>query len=1010
LISIVLDGRIGYLLATGMGKVFTRSEKGRKPTKGRGSDPEGSPSPAPAAASAESGFPVRELSGWLLVGIALVSLVAVLSDFAQGGGDNILGPWLGGAWASILLRGLGRLPVLLFLPALGWAGLGVLQLEQFQVRWRRVVFLLLLCLELAVLLSIRYLTVPQPTVEQFETSGGLFGNFLVHFLFVPLFGTHALGAWILSLGVLFATVVWGTSFRLSTWVDRAFAAARGYRELRKQARALAAAAAGPLTEALPIQQESNAPRIIDPPPVDPRVNATLPLPTSALPATLETAFPSVESEAGADTPGAAGTAGLSNEAALQPREELLGDEGLTEEDLELFRKRAHANILQRLTPEQREQMDPRDLSKLLEEEAEIERAHARNRWRMERKGNIEIGGLLAQSATQGSRTAALPQTGLEAAVGSAASVPGPDESAMDPDEALTRKFEVAAIAGALPVGAASPGATAQAGTAAGNSVANASAAPRRPLPTATAFRPNEAPTPTRAPSRTVAARTSYAPSSDQGYKLPDLKELLPEPPHQEIDFTQEELQKISRDLEGQLSNFRVQGSVKAVTTGPVITRFEVELAPGVKVSSIANLGDDLALALKADSIRILAPIPGTARVGIEVPNKKAQMVYFRSMLDANGLNREGLGLPIALGRDIAGRPFGTDLTKAPHLLIAGATGSGKSVCINTLMASILATRTPDEVRMLLVDPKVVELKLYENIPHLLYPVITAPEEAVQALNWACWEMDRRYNVLGLAKVRNLAGYNDKQSRGELPPEVPQAENRRMPYIIVMIDELADLMMTAGKDVEKSIARIAQKARAVGIHLVLATQRPDTKVITGTIKANLPTRIAFRVSSHIDARTIMDRAGAEKLLGRGDMLFLAGNKPDAERVHGAFLSDEDVEKIALAASNQGVDYPQLATLDVDGAETADSEDDGQRDDLFNEAAEMAVNNGSISTSHVQRRLGVGFARAGRIVDQLEKAGVVGKAKGSKPREVLLDEEQLRSFLSGDVDRLILDDEP
>jgi DNA segregation ATPase FtsK/SpoIIIE-like protein len=489
------------------------------------------------------------------------------------------------------------------------------------------------------------------------------------------------------------------------------------------------------------------------------------------------------------------------------------------------------------------------------------------------------------------------------------------------------------------------------------------------------------------------------------YVVPDVRKFLPTPPEQTVDYSEEELKAFSLDLEAALSNFRVQGKVVGICTGPVITRFEIELAPGIKVSRISGLSDDLALALKAKTIRILAPIPGKSAVGIEVPNRNSHIVYVRSILESRVFDPKPDNIKIVLGKDIAGDPYVMDLAKAPHLLIAGQTGSGKSVCINTLMASILCSKSPEELRMILVDPKVVELKPYEKIPHLLHPVVTDPETAVQALKWACWEMDRRYEVLAKARVRNLAGYNDKFVKGKLEGLVDDEDNARMCFIVIIIDELADLMMVAGKDVEISIARIAQKARAVGIHLVLATQRPSTNVITGTIKANLPTRISFKVASHIDARTIMDKAGAEKLLGRGDMLFRSITDPEPVRVHGAFLEDDEAELLADAAANQNVDFPQLEgfTSPEDDllAEMAES---GPRDDKFAEAAELVVSVGGASTSMLQRRMSIGYAKAGRIIDQLEAAGIVGPERGSKPREVLMQHEELMSFLSGNLDDL------
>lgn len=487
------------------------------------------------------------------------------------------------------------------------------------------------------------------------------------------------------------------------------------------------------------------------------------------------------------------------------------------------------------------------------------------------------------------------------------------------------------------------------------------------------------------------------------YKIPSIEDILDTHEVQTADYTEEELNDIGKMLEEKLENFKVRGRVIGCETGPMITRFEVEPGPGVKVSRFSALQEDLALPLRVSSVRILAPIPGKAAVGIEIPNRKFQTVFCRDVFMSEHFKPSPEKILVALGKDITGEAFTMDLAKAPHLLIAGQTGSGKSVCINALMASILFSKTPDELRMILVDPKAVELKMYENIPHLLAPVITKPEIAIQALQWLCYEMDRRTEVLAMAKVRNIGGFNAKFDANELPDEVPEEDRgHRMAFIVVIIDEMADLMMVAGKEIEKSVARLAAKARAVGIHLVLATQRPSVKVITGIIKANLPTRISFKVASQIDARTVMDHAGAEKLLGRGDMLFKAVNAPDPERVHGAFLSDEEAEKLADACSNQNVCYPQVESFDITGGDDEDGEEGGnlkneKLDKLLFEVAEWAISVNGLSTSAVQRHFSVGYSRAGKIVDQLYGLGVCGPSKGnSKPRAMLVDMDGLMNL--------------
>ncbi|MCL2100154.1 MAG: FtsK/SpoIIIE domain-containing protein [Fibromonadales bacterium] len=483
------------------------------------------------------------------------------------------------------------------------------------------------------------------------------------------------------------------------------------------------------------------------------------------------------------------------------------------------------------------------------------------------------------------------------------------------------------------------------------------------------------------------------------YRIPLPSEILNLVPDQTIDYTKGELQQIGEEIESQLGNFKVKGKVTSIMTGPVVTRFEIEPGPGVKVSKFENLSDDLALMLKAASVRVISSIPGKSAVGVELPNRKPQTVYCREILDSSRFVKDPKKIQVVLGKDVMGDAFVTDLTKTPHLLIAGQTGAGKSVCINVLLASILFSKTPDEVRLILVDPKVVELAMYKDIPHLLHPVITSPEVAVQALKWLCVEMDRRYVVLASARVRNIEGFNDKFNASELDEEVPEEDRKLMPFIVVVIDELADLMMTAGKEIETSIARIAQKARAVGIHLVLATQRPSVNVITGVIKANLPSRISFKVASYIDSKTILDSTGAEKLLGRGDMLFRSNDRPEPVRIHGAFLKDSEVEALAHACSSQNVNYEMVESFDLGSADGDDSTGFAparEKDKLFWEAARLGLEAGELSISTLQRRLCIGFSRAGKIIDQLTAEGICGKQNGSKPRKMLMDEEMINNL--------------
>ncbi len=489
---------------------------------------------------------------------------------------------------------------------------------------------------------------------------------------------------------------------------------------------------------------------------------------------------------------------------------------------------------------------------------------------------------------------------------------------------------------------------------------------------------------------------------DLPYQLPD-PQLLNEAVQEEEGPDRSFLLEGAQTLEHSLSSFGIEGKVVQVNPGPVITGYEVQPPRGVKVNRIVNLSDDLALVMKARSIRIQAPIPGKAAVGIEVPNANPLTVFLREILESDAFQGADDKLMLALGKSATGESVCTNLASMPHLLIAGATGSGKSVCINVLITSILVRCSPEEVRFIMVDPKMLELSIYNSIPHLLAPVVTEPQKASEALRWAVAEMEDRYRNLAQYNVRNITDFNNKlekmradaeteEDRQEVPP--------LLPYIVVVVDELADLMMMAPADIEDSLARLAQMARAVGIHLILATQRPSVNVITGTIKANFPSRIAFRVASKVDSRTILDCNGAEKLLGRGDMLFMPAGKPEPVRVHGANMTTEETERLVEWVSGQGVELGQL-DLGVDENELMLSE--ATRDKRFDEALRLVVTHQQGSASLLQRRMKVGYARAARLVDELEQAGIVGPSDGSsKGREVLVGVEYLDRHEEDELD--------
>ncbi len=472
---------------------------------------------------------------------------------------------------------------------------------------------------------------------------------------------------------------------------------------------------------------------------------------------------------------------------------------------------------------------------------------------------------------------------------------------------------------------------------------------------------------------------------DSGFTLPSV-EFLKDPETYVDAVDHENLRYMSKLLEQKLEDFGVMGKVVTVLPGPVITRFELEPAPGVKINRVVNLADDLALALRAMSIRIIAPIPGKAVIGIEVPNAKRETVYIKEVIASAAFEKSKSKLTLAMGKDIVGNPVVSNLETMPHLLIAGATGTGKSVSLNTMICSMLYKATPEEVKLIMIDPKRIELSVFDGIPHLITPVVTDMKKATNALFWAVREMERRYRLLSENRVRNIKQYNHKVEKGlaekaedESPPEI-------LPYVVIIIDELADLMMVASRDVEVSLTRLAQMARAAGIHLILATQRPSVDILTGVIKANFPTRLSFQVSSKTDSRTIIDANGAEALLGNGDMLFLPPGTAKLERIHGAYISEEEISKITEFLKAQ---KPPAYDHDILHAPQSQNGDEEEReyDERYDEAVALVTKTGQASISMIQRHLRIGYNRAARIVEMMEEEGVVGPSDGIKPREVL-----------------------
>lgn len=474
------------------------------------------------------------------------------------------------------------------------------------------------------------------------------------------------------------------------------------------------------------------------------------------------------------------------------------------------------------------------------------------------------------------------------------------------------------------------------------------------------------------------------------YKLPSL-ELLDSPPPIGERKIKEDLKTNSEILESTLLDFDIEAKVVRVEQGPVITRYELEPAPGVKVSRITALGDNIALVMKAQSVRIVAPIPGKGTVGVEVPNSSSSIVYLKEVLDSDEFRNSPSKLSLALGKDITGKPVIADLADMPHLLIAGTTGSGKTVCVNCLLMSLLFKMNPDEVKFLMVDPKMVELAVFNGLPHLLCPIVTDAKRAAVSLNWVVNEMEKRYKLLAKVGARNIDAFNEKAEEAE-EGETDDEGNPigRLPYIVVIIDELADLMVVARDAIENAITRLAQLSRAVGIHIIIATQRPSVDVITGVIKANFPARISFKVASKVDSRTVLDMNGADKLLGKGDMLFIepGANKP--VRAQGSLISDSEIERIVefIRSQREAQYYEDILSLQEKKAQAKTFE----RDELFEEAVRLVLETKQASVSMLQRKLGLGYTRAARLIDAMEDEGIVGPYRGSKPREILIEKEK------------------
>ena len=909
--------------------------------------------PSAPSGGAASALKLQIAGGFLCLLGAWILLALVLAATSSGG-DHPLGPWLGQEMTHLLLWSLGALPALLLPVVLVVAGTRLV-MGRGPLLDRALLVSVLGWGHLLLAMSLPGLVHPDTSPEALSRRGGVLGQLLVRSFFEPVFGPHWLGPAIVLVFTGIGTVL--LAVRMAP--AEAFSTAGGmgsslWHELRERlARPAASRVQQDVEEefleggalALGVEPKGRfLDRRIRPEPED---GVVLPMPTGAMPVSPASAAPRARQGRTPLVPGAQIAAARRVPAMPDPSAE----SALAGKALEVYQNLSEWRPLRQ---EDLVGLNPLEVRELKRRDEEVRRAAMLNEWE-DREVHAQVARrprIAAEPEPSPPAPPAVERQVPSERAGRRQAVPEPE----DPSDSETDSD----------IGPDQPRAQV-----------------RRAV----------------VPAVSRSQKHQATPDAAGRYRVPDVA-ILPDPPPQEVEVDETELQSMADKLVLQLRNFGVQGKVLQIEPGPVITRFKIELAPGTPVRKISNLSEDLALALKARRIRIQAPIPGESLVGVEIPNVKPETVYIKELLRAPQFRDPKFKLPVVLGKDTSGRPAFTDLSRAPHLLIAGQTGSGKSVCINTILSSLLFSQSPEHLRMILIDPKVVELSTYTEIPHLMAPVVTKPEEAVLALKWVAVEMDRRYEVLASAGVRNIAGFNDKLVAGTLPDTMVPEDAVRMPYLLLIVDEFADLMMVAGKEVETNVARIAQKARAVGIHMILATQRPSTNVITGVIKANLPTRIAFQVASQIDARTILDRMGAEELLGRGDMLFRGIEAPEAVRIHGAFVSDQEAEVAAYAASSQGIVFPMLDRFEVPD-ELGDEDDDGDApiklDSKFTDAARLVATVRQGSVSMLQRRMEIGFARAGRIMDQLERMGIVGRDRGSKAREVLMDELQVEDLL-------------
>ncbi len=849
------------------------------------------------------------LYGFLLMCFSVLSGLALISNLMDPA-DNILGKYSGYYLARILTGLSGNIPALFFPILFFMIGWGLISQNGIRGSFRNILFTLIGQFELGIFLSIRNLGSGR-SWEQFYTSGGIIGNFIVQNVFILAFGSQKVGAYIIMTIIILGTLIWG--FRVDVYElmmrIRSIVEAMHAFIFDRQAQLAFSGNASAGVRGIKGQGRERA--------------------------QLKKKFTTEEDI----------TSGTISDVDEKDRDSRRNPPEMTEmTDEEIDRLPVSKALTMRLEKKQREFLNEYSGHVIKEMDSEETSINVDK----DKKDEDSYDATIIVDKKKEKKNRTRKEEKLD-----------DDDSPIDLDEVIAENsFEEEA-------------GTEDKSDAAGDDEKDAD------------------------DSETGQTAIMEEPEEEKAYDeyvIPNC-DMIEEHPVQKRGITDEEINVNAVKLIDKLKDFKINGVISEVCPGPVITRYELQLAPGTKVAKVESLSLDLAVAMAVSKIRI-SLVPGKSAIGVELPNPLRQTVLIKDVLKSPDFKSEEDEIKLTLGKDIAGKPVIVNLVKMPHLLIAGTTGSGKSVCTNSFLASILFSKSPEEVKMILIDPKVVEMTIYNGIPHLLSDVITTPKEAISALKWGVAEMNRRYQLLAKASCRNIGQFNAKVKDGSIEySKLEPVDKKRMPYIVIIIDELADLMLSVGKELEDEIVRIAQKSRAIGIHLILATQRPEAKVVTGLIKSNMPSRIALMVNSGMDSRIIMDDKGAEDLLGLGDMLYKAVDMREMVRVHGCFIDTFESEKVIEMVRGQNVKHEKIKSFSHEEKKTSILLPEGSNEEIdeLKEAARIIVSRRQGSTSLLQRRMSVGYAKAGRLMDQLEAAGIVGPNAGSKAREVLVENE-------------------